>query len=83
MITVVGIGPGNSSFLTLEGKLKIETADVIYGHRRQIDAISNLKCKGTIIEYEKVDRLEAMLLDEINKNKDVNIVVLASGEPSL
>lgn len=83
MITVVGIGPGNSRFLTIEGQLKIEKADIVYGHKRQIEAISHIENSGTLIEYEKIDRLEAMLLDETFKNKDISIVVLASGEPSL
>ncbi|ABR30563.1 precorrin-6Y C5,15-methyltransferase [Thermosipho melanesiensis] len=72
MITIVGIGPGNPKYITLEGLEKIKQAKVLVGGKRHLDLFD---CEKKII---------------IDKNFDIstlysyeNVVILASGEPSL
>lgn len=82
MITIVGLGPGQSKYLTSEAIAIIESASVIYGAKRHIDIISDIKTKASKSSYVKLGELSAMISESITKGYE-NIAVLASGDPSL
>lgn len=82
MITIVGLGPGQSKYLTNEAIAMIESASVIYGAKRHIDIISDIKTKASKSSYVKLGELSAMISESITKGYE-NIAVLASGDPSL
>ena len=76
MIYVVGLGPGDASYLTQKGDAVIKEADVLIGASRNLESIQDFK--GTKIEMSS--KLED-LIQYLRKNSSKNIVVLASGDP--
>jgi len=77
MIYVVGLGPGNISYLTEEGQQVIATSGVLIGGKRNLDSFPDF-------EGEKLE-LGSNLLEittYIRKHKEKKkICVLASGDP--
>ncbi len=82
MITIVGLGPGQFKYLTNEAIATIESASVIYGAKRHIDIINDIKTKASKYDYVKLGELSDMINKSISSGHK-NIVVLASGDPSL
>ncbi len=75
MISVIGMGPGDNKYITVEAVRLIESADIIVGAKRHL---TDSKKE----QFELTGNLKSAL-DFIEKNKDKEIVVLASGEPKL
>ncbi|WHE07736.1 precorrin-6y C5,15-methyltransferase (decarboxylating) subunit CbiE [Thermoanaerobacterium thermosaccharolyticum] len=75
MVTIVGIGPGNKKFITTYALERIKEADVLVGGRRHLEEFKDIDCEKIMInastDYHSI------------LNKEGNIVILASGEPSL
>lgn len=75
MVTIVGIGPGNKKFITPYALEKIKKADVLVGGRRHLEEFEDIDCEKIVInastDYQSI------------LNREGNIVILASGEPSL
>lgn len=78
MITVVGIGPGNTEYLTPNALRAIEQADVLVGGKRHLAIFG-----GTRTESRPLDADLLGLLEWLDSNKNRAIVVLASGDPLL
>jgi len=78
MIDVVGMGPGNLRYMTNEASAAIECAEVLIGAKRHLEKldVQNKKCVCIDKNLDKV-------VDYIKANTDLNIAVLASGEPAL
>lgn len=77
MISVVGIGPGNSSFLTREAIVALEMADTIFGSKRQLQEVSNITTATKELLPKKLVDLKTI------QHKDKEVVILASGDPLL
>lgn len=75
-IYVVGIGPGNSEFMTPQAKAAIEDSDVVVGYTLYVDLVKELtdgkEVKSTAMKQE-VDRCK-MALDSALENKTVAFV---------
>ncbi|MEG0254155.1 cobalt-precorrin-7 (C(5))-methyltransferase [Vagococcus sp.] len=79
MITVTGIGPGETTLLLGRVLEKVKQADIVIGSNRQLEIIpESFKGEKKILP-KKLQELELFL----NNNKEKNMVVLASGEPLL
>lgn len=80
--SVVGIGPGDLSLLTLRGQMAIGNAQVVLGAKRQLEAIKVL-LKDNVQIFEVNGRIGEMvaLIDAAKAKSVVNITVLASGDP--
>ena len=50
MIYVVGIGPGNKEFMTLEALETIEKCDIIIGYKTYTGLIEDLLAGKTVLE---------------------------------
>ncbi len=83
MISVVGLGPGNSDYITDIAKKSLEKADIIYGYSRHLDIIKNFNTKAITSEYLKLDELCRGISFQLKTKDSINIAVLASGDPSL
>lgn len=78
MITVVGIGPGNPSFLTQQARQAIACADVLVGGARHLalfDAFSG--------ETHTLTADIPALLGWLDDQQHRDVVILASGDPLL
>ena len=78
MLKVVGVGPGCGGLMTYEGKKAIDNAHVLIGAQRHLDKWGKSGIKTIVI-----DKSLSSIADYIKDNADENIVVLASGDPSL
>lgn len=78
MITVVGIGPGGSGdFIFDRAKAAIAAGDLIIGSQRQLQVVPTDKQRQTLTLPRKLADLE----DVLRKNRETEIVLLASGDP--
>lgn len=75
-IYVVGIGPGNSEYMTPQARMAIEESDVVVGYTLYVDLVKELtkgkEVKSTAMKQE-VDRCR-MALDSALENKTVAFV---------
>lgn len=78
MINIIGLGPGNIGYCTKLGEKLIYNSDVIIGGRRNLETITNFK--GEKIELNT--NLKE-IVEYIKNNKEKNISVIASGDPSI
>ena len=78
MISVVGIGPGDSQYLTAAAKTLIDDADYLAGWPRALSAFAGVHAQMRPIGSD-LDALIAWL-DTVRSHK---VVVLASGDPLL
>lgn len=83
MLRIVGIGPGNIGFLTQEARTVLENSHIVYGYERQIKGLESLVIKGKKIIYERLEELKVYLMNDKSRFDELQISVLASGEPSL
>ncbi|CEI74107.1 MULTISPECIES: cobalt-precorrin-7 (C(5))-methyltransferase [Romboutsia] len=76
MINVIGLGPGNTDYITRLGEKLIKNSDVVIGGRRNLESIKDF-------EGEKIELASNLkeIVDYINNNKDKQISVIASGDP--
>lgn len=81
MIHVVGVGPGDTKFMTEESRLAIEDSEVVIGGARNIEILKKVikthEKKEVFILKSKLEDIKTI----INNNLEKNIVVLASGDP--
>ncbi len=76
MINVIGLGPGNSDYITKLGETLIKSSDVLIGGKRNLESIKNF-------EGEKIELASNLkeIVGYINNNKEKQISVIASGDP--
>ena len=76
MINVIGLGPGNTDYITKLGEKLIQNSDVVIGGKRNLESIIDF-------EGEKIEISSNLkeIVEYINKNKHKQISVIASGDP--
>lgn len=83
MVYVVGVGPGSGLYLTRAAEKIIDKAQLLIGGTRNIEFIrTSLGLKEGQDTFVLGSDLASMM-DQIEKNLDKDIVVLASGDPSI
>ena len=83
MVYVVGVGPGSGLYLTRAAEEIIDKAQLWIGGTRNIEFIrTSLGLKEGQDTFVLGSDLASMM-DQIEKNLDKDIVVLASGDPSI
>ena len=83
MVYVVGVGPGSGLYLTRSAEEIIDKAQLLIGGTRNIEFIrTSLGLKDGQDTFVLGSDLASMM-DQIEKNLDKDIVVLASGDPSI
>ena len=78
MINIIGIGPGSLNYLTKIGENIVHKSDVLIGGTRNLDSFKEFR--GERIE---INGSLNKIIDYINENKDKNISIIASGDPSI
>ncbi|MFC0228422.1 cobalt-precorrin-7 (C(5))-methyltransferase [Serratia aquatilis] len=79
MITAVGVGPGNSQFLTLEAQAAIATAELLVGGSRHLATFATSRQQTRLLDAD----LNGLLHELRRDHRRQRIVVLASGDPLL
>lgn len=79
---MVGIGPGKASGLTIEARDKIKKGQCVIGTKRQLDS-TGISTLTSIVYSGKMEDLEAKIKEQLVLNKTKEVVVLASGDPSI
>ena len=76
MINVIGLGPGNTDYITKLGEKLIKNSDVVIGGKRNLESIVDF-------EGEKIEISSNLkeIVEYINNNKHKQISVIASGDP--
>ena len=76
MINVIGLGPGNTDYITKLGEKLIQNSDVVIGGKRNLESIVDF-------EGEKIEISSNLkeIVEYINNNKHKQISVRASGDP--
>ena len=76
MINVIGLGPGNTDYITKLGEKLIQNSDVVIGGKRNLESIIDF-------EGEKIEISSNLkeIVEYINNNKQKQISVIASGDP--
>lgn len=76
MINVIGLGPGNTDYITKLGEKLIQNSDVVIGGKRNLESIIDF-------EGEKIELASNLkeIVEYINNNKHKQISVIASGDP--
>ena len=76
MINVIGLGPGNTDYITKLGEKLIQNSDVVIGGKRNLESIVDF-------EGEKIEISSNLkeIVEYINNNKHKQISVIASGVP--
>ena len=76
MINVIGLGPGNTDYITKLGEKLILNSDVVIGGKRNLESIVDF-------EGEKIEISSNLkeIVEYINNNKHKQISVIASGDP--
>ena len=76
MINVIGLGPGNTDYITKLGEKLIQNSDVVIGGKRNLESIIDF-------EGEKIEISSNLkeIVEYINNNKHKQISVIASGNP--
>ncbi|WBM72112.1 cobalt-precorrin-7 (C(5))-methyltransferase [Buttiauxella sp. WJP83] len=76
MLTVVGIGPGATEFLTFQARAEIDEAQILVGGARQLALFNDFRGETRLLTGD-LDELMAWIRERLNQQ----IVVLASGDP--
>lgn len=76
MINVIGLGPGNTDYITKLGERLIKHSDVLIGGKRNLESITDFKGE----KIELASNLKE-IVHYINNNKEKQISVIASGDP--
>ena len=76
MINVIGLGPGNTDYITKLGEKLIQNSDVVIGGKGNLESIIDF-------EGEKIEISSNLkeIVEYINNNKHKQISVIASGDP--
>lgn len=78
MLYIVGIGPGNNKYITEVAKDIIDNSEIIIAGKRNIEALGNIE-KEIFYISSNLNEMKNYILNNAQKN----IVVLASGDPSI
>ncbi|CAK7029637.1 MAG: Cobalt-precorrin-7 C(5)-methyltransferase [Peptostreptococcus russellii] len=78
MLYIVGIGPGNNKYITEVAKEIIDNSEIIIAGKRNIEALGNIE-KEIFYISSNLNEMKNYILNNAQKN----IVVLASGDPSI
>jgi cobalt-precorrin-7 (C5)-methyltransferase len=78
MINIIGLGPGNTGYITKLGEKIIYSSDVVIGGRRNLESIKDFKGEKVVLSTNLKE-----ILEYIQNNLDKNISVIASGDPSI
>ena len=78
MINIIGLGPGNTGYITKLGEKLIYSSDVVIGGKRNLESIEDFKGEKIILSTNLKE-----ILQYIQNNLDKNISVIASGDPSI
>jgi cobalt-precorrin-7 (C5)-methyltransferase len=78
MINIIGLGPGNIGYCTKLGEKLIYNSDIIIGGKRNLDSINDFKGEKIELSTNLKEIVEYLKI-----NKDKNISVIASGDPSI
>lgn len=76
MINVIGLGPGNTDYITKLGEKLIQNSDVVIGGKRNLESIVDFEGEKIEISYNLKE-----IVEYINNNKHKQISVIASGDP--
>ena len=76
MINVIGLGPGNTDYITKLGDSLIRDSDILIGGKRNLESIADFKGE----KIELASNLKE-IVQYINNNKEKQISVIASGDP--
>ena len=76
MINVIGLGPGNTDYITKLGESLIRGSDILIGGKRNLESIADFKGE----KIELASNLKE-IVKYINNNKEKQISVIASGDP--
>lgn len=92
MITVIGLGPGELKYLTLEAKEKIEGADCLIARTEQHQAVEELRAEGfEVRSYDSIyngaatfeEVYEKIVQGLLEKQKSGDVCYLLPGNPSV
>lgn len=75
MVSIVGLGPGSREYILPKALETLKKSDVILGFHRALESLSFLS-----IDKKMVNSLKEVL-DFIDDNKDMEISIIASGDP--
>ena len=78
MINIIGLGPGNTGYITKLGEQLIYSSDVVIGGKRNLESIKDFKGEKIVLSTNLKE-----ILQYIQNNLDKNISVIASGDPSI
>lgn len=78
MLYIVGIGPGNSRYITEVAKDIIDNSEIVIAGKRNMEALGNIE-KEIFYISSNLNEMKNYILNNAQKN----IVVLASGDPSI
>ena len=76
MINVIGLGPGNTDYITKLGEKLIQNSDVVIGGKRNLESIIDFEGEKIEISCNLKE-----IVEYINNNKHKQISVIASGDP--
>ena len=75
MINIIGLGPGDTGYITKLGEQLIYSSDVVIGGKRNLESIKDFKGEKIVLSTNLKE-----ILQYIQNNLDKNISVIASGE---
>ena len=78
MINNIGLGPGDTGYITKLGEQLIYSSDVVIGGKRNLESIKDFKGEKIVLSTNLKE-----ILQYIQNNLDKNISVIASGDPSI
>lgn len=76
MIYIVGLGPGNREYILPKALKILKNSDKIIGFDRAVQSIKFLGKESITVSSLKE------LLDNVNENKDLDVSIIASGDPT-
>lgn len=77
MIYVVGLGPGDTDYLTVRGRQAMENSELLIGGKRNLEAFSEFKGEKYILGSNLAEMVQLIH----SRMAYQNITVLASGDP--
>ncbi|WP_024621215.1 cobalt-precorrin-7 (C(5))-methyltransferase [Metaclostridioides mangenotii] len=78
MINIIGLGPGKFDYITKIGENIIKNSDIVIGGKRNLGSIEGFTGEKLEITNNLKD-----IVEHINKNKNKEISIIASGDPSI
>lgn len=79
-IKIVGMGPGNKRFLTLEGMEAIKSATLLLGPERLVDEVKEMKQEKAVVHTCTLSEMEKYIDDYLKQEDTQVITLLASGD---